>query len=441
MGFASGLPRALPVSTLQAWMAVEGVDLKTIGIFSVVALPYTLKFLWSPLMDRFIPPMFGRRRGWILITQALLVAGIAAIAFSSPAQAPLTVGLIALTVAFFSASQDIVVDAYRTDILHVQERGAGAAVAVMGYRIALIISGSLTLILSDRIGWRNTYLSMAAIMAIDFIITFFAPEPPQSAAPPRTIQEAVVGPLKDYFSRQSAFAFLLLIILYKLADAYASSLMSAFLIRGIGFSATDVGTINKGLGLVSTILGALLGGSLMVKLGLFRSLLYFGIVQACTILTFSALAVIGKSYGMLIFAVGFENFGSGMGTAAFMALLMTMCNHRFSATQYALLSSLAALGGIVIGPTSGFVAETVGWPVFFLISAALALPGLALLWKLRPFIESLKESGDAARYLNLERRLILRSKHNYSRLVFHIFDKILIDHFQVFLCRGGMPQK
>jgi PAT family beta-lactamase induction signal transducer AmpG len=392
MGFASGLPRALPVSTLQAWMAIEGVDLKTIGIFSVVALPYTLKFLWSPLMDRFIPPMFGRRRGWILITQALLVAGIAAISFSSPAQAPLTVGLIALTVAFFSASQDIVIDAYRTDILHVQERGAGAAVAVMGYRIALIISSSLALILSDQIGWRNTYLSMAAIMAVNFLITFFAPEPPQTAAPPRTIQEAVIGPLKDYFSRQSAFTFLLLIILYKLADAYASSLMSPFLIRGMGFSATDVGTINKGLGLVSTILGALLGGSLMVKLGLFRSLLYFGIVQAFTILTFSALAVIGKSYGMLIFAVAFENFGSGMGTAAFMALLMTMCNHRFSATQYALLSSLAALGGIVIAPTSGFVAETVGWPLFFLISAAIAIPGLALLCKLRPFIESLKEN-------------------------------------------------
>jgi PAT family beta-lactamase induction signal transducer AmpG len=325
------------------------------------------------------------------------VAGIAAIAFSSPAQAPLTVGLIALTVAFFSASQDIVIDAYRTDILHVQERGAGAAVAVMGYRIALIVSSSLTLILSDQIGWRNTYLSMAAIMAMGFIITLFAPEPPQTAAPPRTIQEAVIGPLKDYFSRQFAFTFVLLIILYKLADAYASSLMSAFLIRGIGFSATDVGTINKGLGLVSTILGALLGGSLMVKLGIFRSLLYFGIVQACTILTFSALAVIGKSYGMLIFAVGFENFGSGMGTAAFMALLMTMCNHRFSATQYALLSSLAALGGIVIAPTSGFVAQTVGWPVFFLISAALSLPGLALLWKLRPFIESLKENDVEAR--------------------------------------------
>ncbi len=233
---------------------------------------------------------------------------------------------------------------------------------------------------------------MAAIMGIFCFVTLFAPEPPRIIAVPRTIEEAVIGPLKDYFTRPSAISFLLLIILYKLADAYAASLMSAFLIKGMGFSATDVGTINKGLGLAATIIGALIGGSLMVKFGLFRSLLYFGIVQAFTIIAFSVLAVIGKSYGMLIFAVAFENFGSGMGTAAFMALLMTMCNHRFSATQYALLSSLAALGGIVIAPTSGFVAETVGWPLFFLISAAVSVPGLMLLIKLRPVIESMKDS-------------------------------------------------
>ncbi len=392
MGFASGLPRALPVSTLQAWMAVEGVDLRTIGIFAIVALPYTLKFLWSPAMDRFVPPLFGRRRGWILITQLLLAASIASIAFSQPAISPLTVGVLALILSFLSASQDIVVDAYRTDILHSEERGAGAAVAVMGYRIALIISGSLALIMSDQIGWRNTYLVMSGIMLIGFLCTLFAPEPPQNSAPPRTLNEAIIGPLKDYFSRPSAVTFLLLVILYKLADAYAASLLTAFLIKGIGFSATDVGAINKGLGLAATIIGALVGGSLMVKLGLYRSLLYFGIVQALTIVAFSALAVVGRDYSMLVFAVGFENFGSGMGTAAFLALLMTMCNQRFSATQYALLSSLAALGGIVISPTSGFLAEAVGWPVFFLISAAIAVPGLLLLRRLRPLIESLKES-------------------------------------------------
>jgi len=386
MGFASGLPRALPVSTLQAWMAVEGVDLKTIGIFAVVAFPYTLKFLWSPLMDRYVPPFFGRRRGWILITQALLAAGIASIAFSSPGSSPMTAALLALIVSFLSASQDIVIDAYRTDILKTDERGSGAAVAVMGYRIAMIVSGSIALILSDRIGWRNTYLVMSSIMAVSFMITMFSPESDGTISAPRTIHDAVIGPLKDYFARPAAVAFLILIILYKLADAYAASLATPFLIKGIGVSATDVGTINKGLGLVSTILGALVGGSIMVRLGLFRSLLYFGIVQTLTIISFSALAVIGKNYGMLIFAVAFENFGSGMGTAAFMALLMAMCNHRFSATQYAMLSSLATLGGIVIAPTSGFVAESVGWPLFFLISALLAVPGLLLLLKLREII-------------------------------------------------------
>jgi MFS transporter, PAT family, beta-lactamase induction signal transducer AmpG len=392
MGLASGLPRALPVSTLQSWMAVEGVDLKTIGIFAIVALPYTLKFFWSPLMDRFIPPLFGRRRGWILITQLCLIASIVSIAFSEPALSPVTVGVLALILSFFSASQDIVIDAYRTDILHPEERGAGAAVAVMGYRVALLISGSLALIMADQIGWRNTYLAMAGIMGIGFLSTLMAPEPPQIAAPPRTLNEAVIGPMKDYFSRPSALSFLLLVILYKLADAYASSLASVFLLQGIGFSLTDVGAINKTLGLIATIVGALFGGSIMVKLGLYRSLMYFGIIQALTIVSFSILAVAGKSYGMLVFAVGFENFGSGMGTSAFLALLMTMCNQKFSATQYALLSSLAAVGGIVISPTSGFLAEAVGWPAFFLICAAIAIPGLLLLKKLKPQIESLKEN-------------------------------------------------
>jgi MFS transporter, PAT family, beta-lactamase induction signal transducer AmpG len=393
MGFASGLPRALPVGTLQAWMAVEGVDLQTIGIFAIVALPYTLKFFWSPFMDRFVPPFFGRRRGWILITQLLLVASIISIAFSEPAISPLAVGVLALILSFFSASQDIVIDAYRTDILHAEERGAGAAVAVMGYRLAFLISGSLSLIMADNIGWSNTYLVMAVVMGIGCLSTIMAPEPPQAAVPPRSINEAVIGPMKDYFSRPSALSFLLLVILYKLADAYAASLSTVFLLQGIGFSLTDVGAINKTLGLVATIVGALVGGSLMVRLGLYRSLMYFGIVQAFTILTFSMLAVAGKNYGILVFAVGFENFGSGMGTAAFLALLMTMCNQKFSATQYALLSSLAAVGGIVISPTSGFLAGAVGWPIFFLISAAIAIPGLLLLRRLRPLIEDLKQAG------------------------------------------------
>jgi PAT family beta-lactamase induction signal transducer AmpG len=390
LGFSSGLPLALTSGTLQAWMAVDGVDLRTIGIFSLVGVPYTIKFLWSPLMDRFVPPCLGRRRGWIIITQILLMLGISTMAFSSPSQFPWILALIALIVAFTSASQDIVIDAYRTDVLEEKERGAGAAVFVMGYRIALLITGALALILSDYIGWRNTYLLMAAGMAIGMISTLLGPEPDKKIIPPNSLQGAVIGPLKEYFSRNAAVPLLFLIILYKLGDAYAGVLTTPFLIKGIGFSASEVGTINKGLGFISLIVGALFGGSLMVRLGLFRALLIFGILQAVSNISFVLLALIGKSYGMLIFAVAFENMSGGMGTAAFVSLLMAMCNHRFTATQYALLSSLAALGRIFIGPTSGFVAESLGWAGFFFITTLSAIPGLWLLWWLRHEVSILK---------------------------------------------------
>jgi len=389
LGFSSGLPLALTGGTLQAWMAVAGVDLQTIGIFSLVGIPYAIKFLWSPLMDRYVPPWLGRRRGWILITQVTLMLGITAMAFGSPRKLPWMLAILALFVAFSSASQDIVIDAYRTDVLKERERGAGAAVFVMGYRIATLVSGALALILSDHIGWQNTYLFMAAVMVIGIISTLAGPEPEERVAPPLSLQEAVAGPLRDYFSRNAAISLLFLIVLYKLGDAYAGVLTSAFLIKGIGFSASDVGTINKGFGFVSLIVGAMVGGSLMVRLGLFRSLLGFGVLQAVSNLSFMLLAWIGKSYGMLVFAVAFENFSGGMGTAAFVSLLMAMCNHRYTATQYALLSSLAALGRIFIGPTSGFLVEAVGWASFFFITTLTALPGLGLLWWLRRVVTDL----------------------------------------------------
>ncbi len=372
-------------------MAVVGVDLRTIGMFSLVGLPYTLKFLWSPFMDRFVPTWLGRRRGWILITQLILIVGISSMAFSSPQQFPWLLAFLALSVAFSSASQDIVIDAYRTDILRERERGAGAAVFVMGYRIGTpLVSGALALILSDHIGWQNTYLIMAGAMTIGIAATLLGPEPEEQVTPPQNLQEAVVGPLKEYLSRNAAIPLLVVIVLYKLGDAYAGVLTTAFLIKGVGFSASEVGIINKGLGLVSLIVGAVFGGSLMVRLGLFRSLLNFGILQAVSNLSFMLLALIGKSYGMLVFAVAFENLSGGMGTAAFVSLLMAMCNHRYTATQYALLSSLAALGRIFIGPTSGYLVEAVGWASFFFITALLALPGLWLLWWLRREVSILK---------------------------------------------------
>jgi len=390
LGFSSGIPLALTSGTLQAWMAVTGVDLRTIGIFALVGLPYTLKFLWSPFMDRFVPPWLGRRRGWIIITQFSLILGISAMAFSSPQQAPSVLAALALLVAFTSASQDIVIDAYRTDVLHEQERGVGAAVFVMGYRIAMLVSGALALILSDHIGWRSTYLLMAGVMVVGIITTLLGPEPEGRIVPPHSLKEAVWGPLKNYFLRNSAIPLLLLIVLYKLGDAYAGSLTTAFLIRGIGFSVSEVGTINKGLGFASLIVGALFGGTLMVRLRLFRSLLIFGILQAVSNLSFMILAWLGKSYGMLVFAVAFENLTGGMGTAAFVSLLMAMCNHRYTATQYALLSSLAALGRIFIAPTSGYLVESIGWASFFFITFLTALPGLWLLWWLRREISGLR---------------------------------------------------
>lgn len=383
LGFSSGLPLALTGGTLQAWMTVAGVDLRTIGIFALVGLPYTIKFLWSPLMDRFVPPWLGRRRGWMIATQFALFAGILAMAFSSPEHSVSTLALLALFVAFASASQDVVVDAYRTDLLQEKERGAGTAVYVTAYRIAMLVSGALALILSEQIGWRTTYVLMAVLMVIGMMGALFGPEPVAGGRHPATLREAVWGPLQDFFSRSGAVTILLFIVLYKLGDAYAGTLTTAFLIRGGGFSPTEVGTVNKGLGLISVIVGAAVGGSLLVRLGLFRSLLLFGLLQAVSNLSFMVLAWLGKSYPMMIFAVAFENLAGGMGTSAFVAFLMGLCNHRYSATQFALLSSLAVLGRVFVSPSSGYIVEIIGWAGFFFLTALTALPGLGLLFWIR----------------------------------------------------------
>ncbi|OPY75378.1 MAG: muropeptide transporter [Syntrophorhabdus sp. PtaU1.Bin050] len=391
LGFSSGLPLPLTSGTLQAWLTVAGIDLRTIGIFSLIGIPYTIKFLWSPLMDRFVPPWLGRRRGWMVSTQFALMLGIGLMGFMKPQYAPAMLASLALIVAFSSASQDIVVDAYRTDVLHETERGIGAATSILGYRLAMLVGGALALILSDHIGWEQTYLIMAGLMVVGIAGTYVGPEPDGKIVPPKSLEEAIWGPLKDFFSRPLALAILSLVVLYKFGDAYAGTLTTPFLLRGVGFSPTEVGTINKGMGLVATIVGAMFGGTLMVNLGLFRSLMVFGLLQMVSNLSFMALALTGKSYVMLLFAVAFENLSGGMGTAALSAFLMALCNRRYTATQFALLSSLAALGRVFISPTSGYVVEKTGWPMFFLITALTALPGLWLLWRLRNEIAGLKE--------------------------------------------------
>jgi len=393
LGFSSGLPLALTLGTLQAWLTVEGVDLMTIGMFALVGQPYTYKFLWAPLMDRYRLPFLGRRRGWLAATQLSLIAAIAWMGTISPKESPWLLAGVALAVAFLSASQDVVFDAYRADVLDAEERGAGAAVSVLGYRIAMLVSGGLALILADGIlGWTVTYWLMAALMLVGFVATWNAPEPETPPKVPSTLAAAVVEPLKEYFARPAAVTLLAVIILYKLGDAFAGSLTTAFLLRGAEFSLTEVGVANKWLGTGATILGALAGGALMARLGLFRSLLYFGILQALTNLGFMLLAMAGKSYLLMVIVIAAENLCGGMGTIAFVALLMAMCDRRFSATQYALLSALASLGRVYVGPAAGAIAESYGWTMFFLLTFVIALPGVLMLWWQRPRIEALDHS-------------------------------------------------
>ena len=399
LGFSSGLPLALTGQTLQAWMTVDGVDLSTIGFFTLVGIPYTWKFLWSPAMDRFVPRFLGRRRGWLLVTQVALAAGIAAMATLEPRRDLTALAALAIFVAFASASQDIVVDAYRTDISRPEERGIAGALGVVGYRVAMLVSGALALVLVNgsgslpALGWGATYLAMAACMGIGVLATLFGREPALAAPPPRTLAEAVVEPFHEFLSRPGAGWLVLLLVLYKLGDAFAGSLTTAFLLRGAGFSLADVGQVYKVVGLTTTIVGVMLGGTLMVRLGLYRSLMVFGILQAVGTLAYMWLAVAGHVYPILVLAVGVENLTAGMGTAAFVALLMALCDRRYTATQYALLSALATFGRVYVGPAAGYATDPrylgLAWSTFFLCTFIIALPGLFLLaWK-RPAIEAL----------------------------------------------------
>ncbi len=390
LGFSSGLPLALTAGTLQAWLAVEGVDIVTIGWFALVGQPYTYKFVWAPLMDRYAPPFLGRRRGWLAATQVALLALIALLGSLSPKDSPWLTGLAALAVAFVSASQDIVVDAYRADVLRAEERGAGAAVSVLGYRLAMLVSGAGALVIADQwLGWHGTYWLMAGLMAVGMAATWFALEPGGAAAAPKTLDAAVTQPMAEFFSRQGAVWILLLVVLYKLGDAFAGNLTTAFLLKGPGFSATEVGAINKGFGLLATIVGALAGGALMARLRLYRALLLFGLLQAITNLGFMLLAASGKNYALMVAVIGAENLCGGMGTAAYVALLMALCDRRFSATQYALLSALSAVGRVYVGPAAGYMVSALGWTAFFFATFIIALPGIVMLYAMRGTLDAL----------------------------------------------------
>jgi PAT family beta-lactamase induction signal transducer AmpG len=494
LGFASGLPLALTGQAMQAWLSMEGMDVATIGFLSLVGLPYTFKFLWAPLMDRFDLPWLGRRRGWLVLTQLALAGTLLLLAGTSPTNATRAFALLAVAVAFMSASQDVVIDAYRTDLLPARERGLGSSLNVMGYRLAMILSGGIALIWTDPNqggGWswpqvyrfmallmlgaavlsalalpkvrkpdmvptvaRNDvlgFLAVVAAVAVGVLVTDRLGSPlahallepllahtdmsaalrsrwadllalllgigftlPLAAWAARKARFAtLINGLSSYFSQRGAAAFLAFIVLYKLGDAFAGSLMTPFLLKSMAFSPAEVGVVNKIIGLWLTIGGALLGGLLMLKLGLWRSLLLFGILQMASNMGFWWLAVSGKGLmpglvlpafdwgfvklaqatpvdGGLLMVIAFENLSGGMGTAAFVAFLMSLCNQRFTATQYALLSAFASVGRVWVGPLAGVLAESIGWPLFFIISTLAAVPALWMLWWLRESMRALE---------------------------------------------------
>ncbi|MFA7438130.1 muropeptide transporter [Castellaniella sp.] len=391
LGFASGLPLALTSGTLQAWATVEQVSLQNIGFLTLVGTAYTLKFLWAPLIDRWAPPWLGRRRSWVFLTQWLLAASIAAMGLFSPSAELHVLALLAVWVAFLSATQDIAFDAYSTDVLRHDERAAGAALKVMGYRLAMVVSGGLALIIADQwLGWGAMYMLMGALMALASLATLWAPEPEQAVAAPRRLREAVVEPLREFFGRPGAWAILLLIIFYKLGDAFAGALSTTFLLRGAGFDVTEVGMVNKVFGLAATIIGALAGGAFMARMGLYRALMWFGILQAVSNLGYWALAITPPYLLSMASVVAVENLCGGLGTAAFVALLMGLCQAQFSATQFALLSALSAVGRTYLaGPLTPVLVGWLGWPEFFLGTVLIALPGLWLLWLMRNLIQRL----------------------------------------------------
>ena len=380
MGFGCGLPLLLTMSLLQARMKDEGVDLTVIGLVNLVQIPYTWKFLWAPFLDRFIPPFLGRRKGWLAMAQIALILSIAGLGYSNPVDRFDLMVATAICVAFFSATQDIVVDAYRREDLSDEELGLGSSLYIYGYRMGMLLASGGGLILADRMPWPHVYLIMCACMMPAVAVTFLTPEPPIAAGSPATLKEAVVWPLLDYFKRKHAFLILAFILLYKIGDTMASAMTMPFYLE-IGFTKTQVGAVVKIFGFWATIGGTLLGGIMMLRLGINRSLWIFGAMQALSTACFAALARIGANLAALSGVIAFENLSSGMGTAAYMAYMASITNRKFTATQYALLTSLMAFPRVLASAPTGFLAKHMGWEAFFVACALAAIPGMLLLFK------------------------------------------------------------
>ncbi len=384
LGFSSGIPLYLTGSTLLAWLATANADVsfKTIGAFSLVALPYNCKWLFAPLLDRFGLPLLSRRRDWMLVTQLCLAVSIAWLGAVNAPFNLATAAIVAVVVAFFSASQDIVIDAYRTDSLGKGERGRGGAAYVTGYRIAMIAASSGALLMANHISWQSVYWILASMMSVGVVATFLAP-PLVNSTPPRNLRDAVVEPFVEFFQRRGAIIALLFIMLYKVGDFVALQMVTPFLLKELHFDLVDVALLQKFLGIGATIVGAAIGGVAVDRIGVRKGLLIFGVVQAIANIGYVFLAMSGKNYGVLVVAIGFDNLCNGLGTVAFVAYLMSMCHRKFSAAQHALLASAMTILARLLTATSGYVVEFVGWEGFFAITIVVAAPALVL-WKWLP---------------------------------------------------------
>jgi PAT family beta-lactamase induction signal transducer AmpG len=382
MGFYAGLPLLLTGSVLQAWMRDSGVDLATIGLFALVGLPYTLKFLWAPLLDRFSISRLGRRRSWLLIAQVLLVASLVALAYANPAISPAVVAGCAFAIAFFSATQDAVIDAYRRESLADAEQGLASSFYVNGYRVGMLLASGGGLILADYTGFHTMYLGMAVVMATAIPVTLLVAEPEPHPDQPKTLNQAIVQPFVEFLKRRDALLILLFIVLYKSGDTMASHMTMPFYLD-IGFSKTEIAAVVKLFGFWATILGGILGGVLILRIGIYAALWLFGILQAISTAGFAILANLGASLNGLAAVISFENISGGMGTAAFIAYMASQTDRRFSATQYALLTSLMGVPRVFIAVPTGWIAEVYGWQQFFIICTLAAIPGLLLLIRLR----------------------------------------------------------
>ncbi len=412
-GFTAGLPLFFLWQLVPAWLRDQGVDLKTIGLFALIQFPYTWKFLWAPALDRYVPPFLGRRRGWMLITQIALFLSIAGIGRLDPQQQPLVIAYVAVAVAFFSASQDIVLDAYRRELLPDEELGLGNSLYIQGYRVAGFIPGGLALILADHLSWPQVHFIVACFMGVGIAKTLWIEEAAKHVEPPQTLVDAVVKPFQEFFSRDgwgSAVLILAFMLLYKIGDSMATALITPFYMD-VGFSLTQIGSLVKTINVVAMIVGTFVGGATIYKIGINRSLWVFGVVQMASILGFAVLSEVGDNLWVLAAVIAFEYLGVGMGASALVAFMARATNKQFTATQFALFSSLIAIPRTFAGAATGFLVEGVtpedgvyyrllgefggmGYTNFFLFCTLCAIPGMLLLCWVAPWGADDEEEQD-----------------------------------------------